>query len=497
MRRNRLGGLILSLWVCTYTFMIAHAQNDPASGGTAGAPSAGDVFFPALGNGGYDVQHYDLTLYVPLTENHIDGEARILAVAEQDLSAFNLDLIGLNVDALRVDGAPAQFSRDGRELTITPAVPLAAGASFVVEIGYSGTPFTLITPEIGWENGWNFRDGRVIVASEPGGSATWYPVNDHPLDKATYNFMITVPVPYTAVANGDLISTEQIAGTLTYHWRMDRPMASYLTSMQIDLLVLQTDESAEPTIRNFFPPYLLEEGAERFSAQREMMAYFEQVFGEYPFGSYGAVVVGESLRFALETQTISLFGLNFIEDADSNRRQMTIAHELAHQWFGNSVSLSQWSDIWLNEAFATYASWLWLEQTDGTAVLNDIVRDTYQDMSGNTILAQGGTLESAQRYASQFDPPGAPLRDDLFNAGVYYRGALLLHALRIEIGNPAFFAAIQAYLEEFQYGNATTEDAISAFETASGRDLDAFFRAWLYDSVMPDIPALGLENRVS
>ena len=467
-----------------------------APGPTVGTNGIGDEFYPLFGNGGYDVQHYDITLNTTLESSDISAVVQIDAIASQPLSQFNLDFRGFEIESLTVNGEAAEYTRADRELTIIPASALEEGDSFTVSITYAGRPHGT-SGSVQWSDGWNYRRDRVIVASEPGGSSSWYPVNDHPLDKATYDFTVTVPEPYVAVANGELVSTSEQDGMITYEWAMRQPMASYLTSMQIDELVLSTQGSeGDPRIRNYFPVGTENEAAEIFQYQDEMLAYFETVFGEYPFDHYGSVIVNVGLGFALETQTISLFGVNILEDPDNNT-QLTIAHEMSHQWFGNSVSLSQWSEIWLNEGFATYASWLWYDQMEAGRGIDYLVSETYNWISGREGLNQGYSEGTVRDFAAIFVPPMEAPANDLFNGGVYNRGGLTLHALRLEIGDDAFFETLLEYATQYQHSNATTEGFIALAEENSGQDLAAFFDAWLHDPIIPPIPQMDLVSPFS
>lgn len=484
---------LLVVLVCLSFSSLALAQDSPVSGDEG----IGDSYYPLLGNGGYDVQHYTIDLTVDMDTNRVDGSTTMEAEATKALSSFNLDFLYLEVDSIEVDGEAAQFTHDDHELTVTPATPLEDGAAFTVITYYSGEPNAVIDPSLGAQIGWNYNRRNVYVASEPSGSATWYPVNDHPLDKATYTFRITVEAPYVVAANGVLEDTIEDGDRITYVWEMRQPMASYLATVNIDNFALHTDESeGGVTIRNYFPQRYAIRAADVFADQTDMIDYFAEVFGPYPFEEYGAVVTDNPLGFALETQTLSLFGASILREAARSDQPSisTIAHELAHQWFGNSISLSDWSEIWLNEGFATYASFLWFEHLYGSNMLEDLIRETYSVMSGNAVYEDGARGAQLERFLERISPPGAPPPNSIFNPGVYYRGALTLHALRLAVGDDAFFAILRAYYERFRDSNARTEDFIAIAEEVSEAELNEFFEGWLYDERIPDIPEMDLSR---
>ena len=432
-----------------------------------GARGIGDPYFPLLGNGGYDVRHYAIALDLDVAAGRLrDARTTIDAVATQDLSAFNLDFRGPEIDDITVDGAPAVWSRDRGELTVTPASPILTGADFQVAVRYRGTP------DGGrgrFERGWWVVDDSVFTVGEPAGADVWYPVNGHPLDKATYTLEITVPEPYDVVANGRLASVARTTGvagnpsTATFTWENEDPTASYLVMFHAAALdVTAEDGSNDLTIIEAFPEEIAESRVRVFDLVPEMLVVFEDLFGPYPFDSFGNTIFADSqFDAALETQGIAAYD----QSAVSER---TVAHELAHQWFGNSVSLERWQDIWLNEGFARYAETLWAEAAHGPAAADASLRQQ--------IASFANTVPGAGPDGALIGDPGP---DRLFSEIVYAGGALLLHDLRRELGDDAFFRLLKEWAARHAYGHATTEDFIALAEEVSGQDLEGFFVDWL------------------
>jgi aminopeptidase N len=450
-------------------------QPQPTSLPTA-SDGLGDPFYPQLGNGGYDALHYTLDLVVDMRTGAISGTVALAARATADLPAFNLDFQGLTVRAVAVDSQPANYRSADHELTIAPAVPIRSGAMFTATVSYAGVPQVVTDRAIPIPLGWMRYEGGVYVASEPSGAAAWYPVNDHPRDKATYTFRITVAKPYVVAANGLLQQTRDNGDTRTYVWEAANPLASYLVTVNIAEFVEQTGQGPDGLpIRNFFPSVVAANAGRVFAPTVEMIDYFDDLFGPFPFEAYGVVVADRNLGYALETQTLSLFGRD-VASADPASVQTIVAHELAHQWFGDSVSVANWQDIWLNEGFASYAEWLWIEHIAGASARDEAIRGAYRDLARQSP-----------------PPPGAPPRDDLFNNGVYRRGGLTLHALRLRVGDKAFFTILRTYAERYRYGNASTADFIAVAEEIGGRDLGALFDGWLYAKQLPELPEMGLK----
>ena len=541
----------------------------------AGAPangdsSIGDPYFAGMGNGGYDVRHYTIDLLVDVPGNVITGTATISAVATRDLSRLNLDYEGPDLLSATLNGVPCAADLLDGEMLLTLVDPLPAGAPFTATVAYAGTPGAHRADGDGrYSLGWHHYGHGVVVASEPTGAASWYPVNDHPSDKATYTIRVTVAEPWEVAANGVLVDVVEADGWRTFTWQEESPMASYLATVAIAQFDrVDHGEIGGVPIRSYYGAAVPAWIRASYGDVGEMMAFYQDLLGPYPFAAYGVVVHDAELGFALETQTLSTFGR-------AEPRQSTIAHELAHQWFGNSVSPAAWQHVWLNEGFATYAAYLWQEHTEGPEALAEALWDRYVTLAYDyprttetrESLAQrlallplasvplppeavrealssllGEVLSTGQvdalveeAVASFAETDGIPasalpalvamapfrqvtlgmepttafltaigLEDEVFSIGnpgpqalfdwrVYQRGALTLHALRARLGDETFLAILREYLARYRDGIATTDDFTVVAEEVSGQDLDAFFRAWLFETALPPIPELGWE----
>ncbi len=328
----------------TLTPVTPNAEAEP------GAPGLGDSLYPNFGNGGYDVQHYTLDLTVHnVATSDLDGITTIEAKATQNLSSFNLDFIGFEITNITVNGQPADFERNGQELTITPSTLLTENESFTTEVQYQGSPGVMNSIALPFQTGWVTFNGGSFVLSEPDGSASYYPVNDHPLDKASYTFRVSVPKPFEVAANGILTDSIDNGETTTFVFEERAPMASYLATVDIDEFDMETSQSQNGIpIRNYYSTGLPEEFRKPFERQGDMLTYFSDIFGPYPFEVYGALVMDTNFGAALENQTMSIFGMDMVRPEEVEATELTIAHELSHQWFGDSVSVADWRDIWLN-----------------------------------------------------------------------------------------------------------------------------------------------------
>ena len=432
---------------------------------TPGTPGLGDDYFPLQGNGGYDVAHYDLALSVDPAAGTLQGVATLEARATQGLSSFHLDLHGLEVTSVRVDDVEAAFAREGDELVVTPVDAVTDGAHFVVRVAYGGTPQAVPSPAVPFVPGvgWMTTDDSVYVMGEPNGAPSWFPCNDHPSDKATYTFALTVPKPLVAVANGEPVSLTDAGDELrTYVFEASDPMASYLATIAVGPFdVSEVELPSGLVVRGWYHPDVSAEQRAPFDAIPPMIAYFSHAFGGYPFETFGSIASDLPIGAALETQTVPTYGLRSVSES-------TIAHELAHQWFGNSVSVETFADIWLAEGFASYASWLWLEHTKGREALEKHVERMY------------GIL-----VRTEADAPADPGVGEMFGVGVYVRGAWALHALRLAVGDETFFEILQTWAGRFRHANANVSDFEALAAEISGEVARETLTPWLHHVALP------------
>jgi aminopeptidase N len=469
------------LVLLTLTALLAAAAPAAASRYVAGAPGAGDPFYPYAGNGGYNVKHYALALDYDPASHVLAGHAAIFARTTQNLSSFNLDLRPfLEVERVTVNGRRASFTRElDHELVISPRPKLKAGRALVVTVSYEGVVEPVVDPDESIE-GWIPTADGAFVVNEPQGSPGWYPANDTPKDKATYDFAISVPKGREALANGKLVGKFDHGSETTWLWRARDPMAPYLataTNGEFETRFgrlangLPEYNAVDPTTQRFAAPDVPEPELawERLEAQPGAVALFEELYGDYPFEAIGAIVDwAPNVFYALESQTKP----NYWQIPSVG----TIVHEIAHQWFGNAVTLAEWPDIWLNEGFATWSEWIYFERNGGPTAQEEF----------DALYSIPPTEE--EDYEDLWFP--APLNlsgpEELFHTPVYDRGAMTLQALRVKVGDEVFFRILRNWYEENSGGNVTTDDFIALAERESGQQLDEFFRVWLKTDGRPE-----------
>ncbi|MFJ9516816.1 M1 family metallopeptidase [Kitasatospora sp. NPDC101801] len=439
-------------------------------------PTGVDPYFPTHGDARYRVHRYELALDYRPGPNRLGGSARLSAVAGgAALAEFALDLAEFRIGRVLVDGKAAHYTHRAGKLRIRPAKALAAGAAFTVEVHYTGNPKPVRSQwgGLGWEE---LTDGA-LVASQPIGASSWYPCNDRPADKASYQISITTPSPYTVVASGRLLTRTTRSSSTTWVYEQSAPTASYLVTVSIGqyetvrLIEGSPTPSPNRTVPQtaYLPARLLPEFTIDFARQARMMHHFEELFGPYPFGEYAVVVADEELDVPVEAQGLATFGTNHLDGSRTSER--LVAHELAHQWFGNSVTIADWRHIWLNEGFAKYAEWLWSEHAGGRSAVEHAA-------AAHALLAG---LPQDLRL-------GDPGRKLMFDDRLYQRGGLTVHALRCELGDEAFFRLVKDWAVRHRHGVVGTADFTAHAGRYATAPLDGLFRAWLHDPLLPPLP---------
>ncbi len=430
--------------------------------------SAVDPYLPGHGDPSYRVERYDLELDYRVATNRLSGRARLRVVTTEPTARLRLDLVGLRVGKVRVGAQRwSRYSHRGGALTIDLGASVSAGEALDLDVQYDGTPAPLASAwgEIGFEE---LTDG-VLVSGQPGGAPTWFPCNDLCGQKATYRISVSAESSYAVVANGTLVDHRRGAGRTTWVYEQAEPMATYLATLQVGRYA-GLDLGTSPVPQRVLLPERLRHAARHdLARQPQMMALFERLFGPYPFAGYTVVVTDDELEIPLEAQGLSVLGANHVDGRRGSER--LVAHELAHQWFGNSVTAASWQHIWLHEGFARYAEWLWAQECGGST-------QQQADRAWQRLLTAPQDLVIAD--------PGPDL---MFDDRLYARGALTLHALRCTIGHDVFFAVLRAWGLERRHGHGTTDDFVAlAQRHAPDAGVGALLDTWLRRPVLPRLP---------
>jgi len=445
---------------------LACVPASAAAAPTPGAAGSGDPFFPGLGNGGYDVGHYDVRLSYAPKPRTIRGAVTISATAIQDLSSFTLDmrrwLLPLGAS---IDGTAAVTRRKRAKVRIAPATPIPSGAPFTLVLRYRGRPKAVRDPD-GSSDGWMATGDGALVAAEPQGAPGWLPSNASLGDKATLSITATVPRPLKAVANGRLLEVTRLGAKTSFSWRASEPMAAYLATLAIGRFRLIKETVAGLPSIVAVDPRLARRVPKGIGRTGGMISLFERSFGAYPFDSVGAIVDAGKGIVALETQTRPIY--DFVPPGGIH------AHEIAHQWWGDAVGFARWRDIWLAEGFAQWSMWLWRDEV-GAEKLGRSFKRSYSVPA---------------RFKGYWNPPPGKLGNPrhLFGLSVYERGAMTVEALRRELGNDAFYGLLRDWIAQRRYGTGTIPDFIALAEQHAGRDLGEFFELWLYRKGKPRGP---------
>ena len=451
------------------------------SGGVTQALSAPvDPYTPDRGDPAYEVTHYDLDLDYKVSTNRLSGRAVLDVSVLEDLRRLVIDLVGLRVLKVSVGGTAARWVHRGPRVSGTEGVTTTRGERTQVAITYAGTPAPVLTRwgEVGWEE---LTEGA-LVAAQPNGAPTWFPCNDHPRNKATYRIAFECDSPYEVVATGALVTARARGSRTRRVFEQDVPMATYLASVHVGRYVRRRLDHTDVPIAVLLPATRERDVMHDLGRLPEMVDLFGSLFGPYPFDDYTVVVTDDDLEIPLEAHAMATFGPNWLDGR--RRHERLVAHELAHQWFGNSLTTSTWADIWLNEGFACYAEWLWAEHADGIP-------------ASHNAEAHWARLARLPQDLVLADPGPALMFDDR----VYKRGALAVHVLRTELGDEAFFDLLRDWVAAHRHGSVTTDEFVSHVEafvrgaSSGGGDAGAWahdlLERWLWTRPLPALGASG------
>jgi aminopeptidase N len=416
--------------------------------------------------------HYDVALTIDPAAGTIDADVTLEIELTEERDEITLDAVGLDIESVVVNDQAVDHRLDAEELRVPLGTVADIGDVLDVRVAYSARPTSGLSTA-GPPGGWFADAAGTYVLNEPDLLRTWMPANDHPSDKATWEFTITAPDGMTAVANGRLVTRG--GDGRPWVWRHDDPMATYLVLVATgDYDIVETssvpggpDGSIE--LLHAVPRGESARMADYFAVTERQLAFFADLFGPYPLDGYGVAIIDSQPGLAMETMSRSLFSRTDLTGHGVDRLDhLLLAHEIAHQWFGNTVTPAQWQDIWLNEGFATYAQWLWLEEV------------------------QLSTLEAAADEALSFVrqvavvPVASPEVPQLFGVEVYDGGGVALHALRATIGDEMFFAVLRSWVQDNVGSSLSTDDFIAHAEGVTGTDLTQWADDWLFADVVPD-----------
>ena len=438
--------------------------DDPALDVALSEP-AEDSYYPEVGDPGVDALRYDLALsWTPETRT-LEGVTTLVFRSTGDAETFQLDLgAALEVSAVTVDGADAPFEHQAQTLVMSS--PVVEDERYVVEIRYAGTPEPVAAPTTRGDfstTGFTITpSGETWTMQEPYGAHTWYPVNDHPSDKALYDFTLSVPSPWVGVANGELTQRADEAGTTTTRWRLAEPAAPYLTTVAFGDYSSTSNTSDSGVEIGYWVPSDSPELARRLEAAADGLDWLEERLGPYPFDTLGFVLVDS--QSGMETQTMVTLG-----KTDYALSEPVLVHEMAHQWYGDQVTPDDWRDVWMNEGMAMYLQAMWEAEDAGTSI--DAQMDLYA-------AAEAG-------FRAESGPPAAYDVGEFGEGNIYYGPALMWQELRERVGDDAFFSLVREWPRARDNQNAGRDDYWAWLEEETGEELTAFLDAWLLGETTP------------
>lgn len=450
--------------------------------------TAPDPYLPGHGDTRYRVRHYDLDLAYKVATNRLDERAELRIEIREATRRIKLDLWGLQADRVTVNGVRAKY-RTTADGVIVETGPREPGDELTVALRVSGKP--RMVPGVHGEAGWEELTDGSMVGAQPQGAPSWFPCNNDAADKATYRITVTADANYTVIANGEMTERVRRGGQMAWTYEMRQPMSPYLATVQIGAYAIERRGASVP-VEIVHPRGRTAGEKTAFAEQERMVDFFAELFGPYPFGEYRAVIVGDALEIPLEAQGLSTFGQNFLTPTWNHER--LVAHELAHQWFGNSLTAERLQDMWLHEGFACYSEWLWSHRQW------EIQRQ--QTRRTTTRSYRSVQDQAAMHYAALEPMPAgatlaAPGMRHLFDDWLYKRGALTVHAIRCTLGDEPFFELLRAWTREHAGGLVSTEAFLAHCRERAGDlapELERVLAAWLFQPELPPLPELPVAS---
>ncbi len=453
-------------------------RGSPGAGATDQAKMNSVLF---TGTQPFNILHYDLDLHFAMTTADMGGTVTMTLIPTQALSSLTLNAVDLQLDSIMVNGIPvlsgAMFS--GENVVFSLPSQAQAGETLAVAIRYHRPPglsrpsgrqgyYYFVPDTLGLRG---LPDTLGYTMSEPSDARFWLPCYDEPWDKATLELRATVPAGFVAASNGVLLGTLQNGdGTVTWHWRENHEIATYLIAVTISKWTV----SSYPFVRGPGDTIPVQyyvwrpdssQCATYLPTVAQMLGNLGKLFGPYPFDKYGMTGVAPFAYGGMEHQTITTLARS-LETSES-----VVVHELGHQWWGDNVTCGQWQDIWLNESFASYVEALWKESLGGSAALRQYMESAFTQF-------QYGSWQG-----TVYDPVGQGF--GYFPTSVYSKGAWVLHTLRGVLGDSVFFASLRAYRAKFEGGAAITDEFRDVVDSVAHRDLGWFFNEWIFGKGWP------------
>ena len=423
------------------------------------AAVAAEPFFPHAGSRAYDVKGYDISIGYS-RNGRIRGRTTIALIPRRRLRQISLDFRGPRIEKASL-GPPVRARRRGGKLILRRNRPMPRGELVIAEVEYAGVPPTIVDPD-GTREGWIRTDDGALAVGEPQGAAAWFPCNNIPGDKARFRISVSVPPGLKAIANGWLGNVQRrhrLRDEVSYSWHEPNPMSPYLATVDIGRGKLWKQTFGGRDYWTLMDPRLAADSRRVVETLPEVIRFQSRLFGAYPFDAAGSIVdYAPGLGYALETQSRPIYA--FVPDLT------TLVHETAHQWFGDSVGLKRWPNIWLNEGFATWTEWYYAERhgrRGARAIFDRLYRVPATD---------------EELWNPPSGHPGSPVH--MFGPSVYVRGAMALQALRMKIGTAPFLLILRTWVTEHRHGSADIGEFIALAERVSGRDLGRFFHRWLF-----------------